>query len=480
MKSFGRFRSWILTADLAWLVFSMILAWLLRYGGSWNGQPRSTVQVFALTLLGASLTWTILWSVFDLDGFRGGWRFPAMVSHLLLAGSLLMATLLAAGYLVRVYVSRLALGYFGLLMILGFILIRAAAHSLLNRRYRAGAVRRVVIVGSGPVAREAAAKIERHPEVLCQVVGFLSAGDSSLEVLTQGASPNVVNVRTCGVMDLLIQRKIDELIFAVSHNGNPEVVELMDQCAKRGVAISVVPQPYELYLSAPEFMDLEGLPILRLRHSTWNSTEPAWKRILDLALATLLLVPAVPLILAAALVLKMRKGRGFCGEERCGKRGKPFWMYRLNSSRRERDLPIYELVMQHLSLTELPQLFNVLRGEMSLVGPRPEGMDNVRHYTDWHLQRLNVRPGMTGLAQVHGLRDQNELEDKTRYDLQYILHRSLFQDISLLLQTIWTLIRRLEYVPRRREQPDAGQQPASTSSIPTYPSSGRLSRAHRS
>jgi lipopolysaccharide/colanic/teichoic acid biosynthesis glycosyltransferase len=124
-------------------------------------------------------------------------------------------------------------------------------------------------------------------------------------------------------------------------------------------------------------------------------------------------------------------------------------MYRLNSPRREPNLPMYERVMQHLSVTELPQLLNVLRGEMSLVGPRPEVLESVRHYTDWHLQRLNVKPGITGLAQVHGLRDQNALEDKTRYDLQYILHRSLFQDISLVMQTIWTIIRRLGHLSRR-------------------------------
>jgi len=107
--------------------------------------------------------------------------------------------------------------------------------------------------------------------------------------------------------------------------------------------------------------------------------------------------------------------------------------------------------MQQTSFTELPQVLNVLRGEMSLVGPRPEGPEKVRHYSDWHRQRLSVKPGITGLAQVHGLRDQNSSEDKTRYDLQYVLHRSLFLDISLLLQTIWTLTwRSLQHSLRKR------------------------------
>jgi lipopolysaccharide/colanic/teichoic acid biosynthesis glycosyltransferase len=84
---------------------------------------------------------------------------------------------------------------------------------------------------------------------------------------------------------------------------------------------------------------------------------------------------------------------------------------------------------------------------MSLVGPRPEGVDRARRYTDWHRQRLKAKSGITGLAQVHGLRDQNSSEDKTLYDLQYILRRSPFQDISLLLQTAWTLTVRLFHPP---------------------------------
>lgn len=87
---------------------------------------------------------------------------------------------------------------------------------------------------------------------------------------------------------------------------------------------------------------------------------------------------------------------------------------------------------------------------MSLVGPLPEGPERARHYSDWNQQRLSVKPGMTGLAQVYGLRDESSSEDKTKYDLQYILHRSSFQDISILLQTLWTITLRL--LPTQRWQ----------------------------
>jgi lipopolysaccharide/colanic/teichoic acid biosynthesis glycosyltransferase len=104
-------------------------------------------------------------------------------------------------------------------------------------------------------------------------------------------------------------------------------------------------------------------------------------------------------------------------------------------------------MLENMSLTELPQLWNVLRGEMSLVGPRPESPDRVTRYSEWQQQRLSIKPGMTGLAQVHGLRDQNSSEEKTRFDLQYILNPSAVADVSILLQTLWTLAVRLFRYP---------------------------------
>jgi len=113
----------------------------------------------------------------------------------------------------------------------------------------------------------------------------------------------------------------------------------------------------------------------------------------------------------------------------------------------------FEELLLKFSLTELPQIWNVLRGEMSLVGPRPESPERVKHYSDWQRQRLSVKPGLTGLAQVHGLREQHSSEEKARFDLQYIFHWSLFLDFSLVLQTAWTLFVRLLKSPYFKSAP---------------------------
>jgi lipopolysaccharide/colanic/teichoic acid biosynthesis glycosyltransferase len=394
-------------------------------------------------LLPALFLWSVMSWWLQLDGFRGGWRVAAVLSQLFPAVVGLMATVFAGGYAARIYISRLALGYFAVLLFLGFVLIRFTLRWFLGSRYRVGSVRRTVIVGDGPLAQEMAVTIDRHPEWLCQIVGFLCPAENALNPSALESVADRVSLQTVGIAELLQAHRVDEIILTVPEPGHPEILDLAAMCRTAGVAVSLVPQPYTLYLSKPELLDLDGLPLLQWDEDAAAPENPRWKRVLDLALTTCLLPFAVAAIAPAALVLKSRKGKGFRRELRCGHQGKTFWMYRLNSDRHATELPTHEFLMQRSSLTELPQLFNVLRGEMSLVGPRPEGPERTRHYSDWNQQRLSAKPGMTGLAQVHGLRDQNSSEDKTRYDLQYILRRSPFQDISLLLQTVWTITLRL-------------------------------------
>ena len=435
-----KLRYAILAGDLGWGVVAMGLSYLLRYGHIWQNPASVPASTFTPFVVSTLFLWAVLCSSLRLDGFNGGWRFAAIVSQLLLAVSSVMVVLFAGGYLARLYLSRLVLGYFGILFLCGVIAIRLAARAFLASRYRSGAVRKTVIVGSGPIASEIAKKIECHPEMLWEVAGILCPAENGPRLESNAAA---IHVRTVGIADLLASRGVDELILAVPKPGHPEISDLVNRCVKRGIAVSLVPQPYELYLSRPRLVDLDGLPLLKFDGVSAVHTTPVSKRLLDIVLGTWLVLMTGPAILAAAAWLRIRKGKAFCSETRCGQSGKPFLMYRLNSDRHAGDLPFYEFLMQQSSFTELPQILNVLRGEMSLVGPRPEGPEKVQHYTDWHRQRLNVRPGITGLAQVHGLRDQNSSEDKTRYDLQYILHRSLFLDVSLVLQTQWTIMRRI-------------------------------------
>ncbi len=153
-------------------------------------------------------------------------------------------------------------------------------------------------------------------------------------------------------------------------------------------------------------------------------------------------------------------------------------MLRLNIDRTPSNASRFEAALRKFSLTELPQLWNVLRGDMSLVGPRPEPFDRVCRYSEWQQQRLAVKPGMTGLAQVQGLREQHSSEEKTRFDLQYLLSASLWTDLSLLLQTVWTLATRSTH----RGDSIADKRPAGAANDAVGPHMQQeiLENAHRS
>jgi lipopolysaccharide/colanic/teichoic acid biosynthesis glycosyltransferase len=438
-----RLQHWILAGDITWALIALPLAYVMRYGFTWHGPTDGTFFTFVPPLLVAVAVWALIFSWMKLDGFRRGWDLPATLSQLFLALCLLMAVLTAGAYFLRIFLSRLTVSYFGVLLFIGFLSIRCAAHAILGSRYLAKAVRRVLIVGNGPVAREMAAKIEGHPEMLCQVVVFLCSSDTSFDTRLPGTASQARMIQTLGVIDLLREQRVDEVIITLSKPGSPEVMNLAARCRREGIGVSVVPHPYELYLSKPQLLDLGGLPILQLRDAKSKFANSTVKRSLDIIFGFGLSVLSIPFVAVGAVALVTKKGGPFARELRCGQFGKHFWMYRLNSDRDCPELSRFEVILQQLSITEMPQFWNVLRGNMSLIGPRPESPDRVKHYSDWQSQRLNVKPGMSGLAQVCGLREEHSSEEKARFDLQYMIHSSLFFDISLILQTGWTLMGRL-------------------------------------
>jgi lipopolysaccharide/colanic/teichoic acid biosynthesis glycosyltransferase len=387
--------------------------------------------------------WVLLSFWLRLDGFRGGWRFTAVVSQLFLAVCCTLSLLLVGAYLTQPRVSRLGFAYFGLLLFWGFVAIRYVIYALLRALYKAGLFKRAVILGTGRMARELATKIGRHPELLCKVVGFLQLENTAIEPPLQNQKADaVVSVSSMGVLDLLRSHNVDELILATSLPTFPEVLNLIGRCREIGIRVGLVPEPYELYLSRLNLLDLDGLPVLHFQQPSTSALFVAYKRIVDVSLSVLFMLATSPVVLPAALYLRRKTGHAFRKEIRCGLHGRIFAMVRLNVDRPLRSNSRAERILDQLSCTELPQLWNVLCGEMSLVGPRPESPERVRRYSDWHRQRLTVKPGITGLAQVHGVRELNSSEEKARFDLQYLLNPSPAADFSLLLQTCWTLLVR--------------------------------------
>jgi len=435
----------ILVGDVIWIVCAFFIATLFRYGTIVHMRARFPDNFILFSFIPVC-GWVLLSAWMRLDCFEGGWRFSAAVSRLILAEACMLSLLLASGYLLRQYISRLVLAYFSLLLVAGFLCLRYLVRGFLRARYRSGKVRKTIIVGNDRIGKEIALKIERHPEMMCQVIGFLHPDEGGAGVPPGGDALQSANceLTSLAVLSLMERESVSELILALPVSARPEILNLAAACRQRGISVSLVPQPYELYLSKPNLMDLDGLPLLQLQEVANSTADRSRKRVFDVLVTCVLCLPALALTLPAALFLWLRKGKAFRWEKRSGQNAVPFRLLRLNVDRHGlARLPFVERVLTEFSITELPQLWNVLRGDMSLVGPRPEGYERVRHYTEWQQQRLCVKPGLTGLAQVHGLRDQHSSEEKTRFDLQYQLNPSLVNDFSLLLQTLCTLVCRM-------------------------------------
>jgi lipopolysaccharide/colanic/teichoic acid biosynthesis glycosyltransferase len=437
-------RFWILAADVLCVFGALVLAIGLRYINTIDRISfQGYVRMYFLIALAAIVVWILLYFEMSLDGFKGGWQFPSVFSKIIVAVSMMMLVVLAFAFLTKHYYSRLVLLYFVSLLLLGLIGTRCLARSLVTSRLRSTADHRCVILGNGRIARELAEKVAAHPELHFQVVGFLfpDESDASNGFASSVGTP-LASVKTLQVLELLARENVQKLIIVMSQQNHTEVGKLLAECRKFSIQVYVVPHWYDLYVSRTELIDIDGLPLLSLAERNPSDVTLALKRAIDVMLSAGLLLLVSPLLSVAALVVYRRKGKAFRAELLCGKDGMPFQMYRLNVERHARNPRRYERLLARWSLTELPQLWNVLRGDMSLVGPRPESAERIKHYSDWQRQRLRVHGGVTGLAQVHGLREQHSSEDKARFDLQYIFTWSPLLDLSLILQTAWTLMFR--------------------------------------
>ena len=437
-----KLRYSILAVDLLWIAAIVESAQTIQ-DRLIPGRAGAPPAFHATAVLLALSIWTVLYLRERLDGFGGERWFPTVFAQVTTGVTYIIGALLAFAFLSKNHNSRLELLYTGTLLPLGFMAIRSLAWWVVTSRPGGKPKRRVVILGSGQLVQDLARKISRHREMPMEVEGILFPGDSEPSNRVATAPTGAMSIRTFGILGLMQKKQVQELIVVEPLPPGLESEKLISNCRKAGIRVHLVPQRYELYLSKAKLTEIEDVPLLSLEEQTLSTVGQKVKRIVDLLGGLPLLVLSLPLLALSAAALRSQREKVLRKELRCGKKGRQFWMYRLNVDREAPDLSGCEWVLVRFSITELPQLWNVLKGDMSLVGPRPESPERVKHYSMWQRQRLSVTPGVTGLAQVNGLRENHSSEEKAHFDLQYIFHWSLFLDLSLLLQTIFTLAARL-------------------------------------
>ncbi len=385
----------------------------------------------------------------------------------------LLATAVLTGwlYLLKLgHVSRLFILLFAFINTLLLLVCRLSTRSL-RRLWRQdpSAVRYYVIVGTGPSALDIARLIEANQDLGNQILAFVrerpangSTPESAEPVVLeapdlQGSYP----VRE--LQDLprtLEEHVVDEIIFAVSKHDLEQMEEIFLSCEEEGVKVRVLLNFFPHVSSDIYLEKLQTLPLLTFSTAPENEYLLFLKRALDLVLAAVLLVAAAPLIVAVGLAIKLTSpGPVIFSQVRCGLSGRRFRLYKFRSmykdapARRaeveylnEMDGPVFKCshdprvtaigrILRKFSVDEWPQLFNILKGDMSFVGPRPPLPEEVQHYERWQRRRLRMKPGLTCLWALEG-RNKLDFLSWMRLDLHYIDHWSLLLDLKILLRSI--------------------------------------------
>lgn len=338
------------------------------------------------------------------------------------------------------------------------ILCLSLWRALLQRLGRAPE-RNVVVIGAGPAAAEVARKILEHRVHGLHVHGHLPLpGARRLvdPVVDPALGPQLSGVGE--IERLYAAGEIDDLILAPEADGwQTELLDRLGGSRRPRPTLLLLPGPFESLIGAMRYRWINDLPLIEVTRDLDGKGIHPIKRSVDLVGASLLLLAAAPLMVGIALAVRMTSsGSIFLRQERVGRRFETFrvWKFRTMREGAERDtgevlarlndprLTAVGGALRRYRLDELPQLFNVLLGEMSLVGPRPERPGFVRKHLSevpGYAERFVATPGLTGLAQVNG-EYHSTPENKLRYDLAYIANRSLWLDVSILLRTIRTVL----------------------------------------
>jgi exopolysaccharide biosynthesis polyprenyl glycosylphosphotransferase len=330
------------------------------------------------------------------------------------------------------------------------ILFRVELHMV----RRQTAVHRVLIVGCHDVARHLRQALEQEPRLRSRVVAFLRTTGNP----DQCAVP--VQMIRGSLMDLervVREEEINHVILADSSLSHDRMVEIILECERQVIEFSMVPDIFRVLTSDVAIRNVDGVPLLGVGRwpldHFWNRVA---KRAEDMVGSLVGLVVSCPVILVAMMVIKRQSpGPVFYRQERCGENGRVFALYKLRTMHLDaeehtgpvwaveddpRRIPVGRFLRQ-FNLDELPQFWNVLKGEMSLVGPRPERphfVEQFREDISRYMWRHVSKPGMTGWAQVNGLRGNTSIKERIKYDLYYLENWSLAFDFKILIRTFFS------------------------------------------
>jgi Undecaprenyl-phosphate glucose phosphotransferase len=342
----------------------------------------------------------------------------------------------------------------GLFLILNVALafgLRQVMREVFERRWRSGVgLRRILIAGSGELGRLVADKIIEHREFGYEIVGFVD--DRPGDHLGYRGLPVLGTIDD--TTEIAAREQIDHLYVALPPEQHIKMIDLLDATTRECIDVKVVPDLLQVIALRARLWDLDGVPVIDVNDIPLQGLNSIVKRVLDIVISGIaLLILSIPLGILALLVRITSKGPALFRQERMGLDGRAFSIVKFRSmvDNAERDSgPVWTMendarvtalgkFLRRSNLDELPQLWNVLRGDMSIVGPRPERphfVEQFKHRIPQYMLRHKVKAGMTGWAQVNGWRGNTALDKRIEYDLYYIENWSVRLDLKIIWLTI--------------------------------------------
>ncbi len=459
----SQFRFLLGMADVG--LCAAVFALLLSSEVDWRTiATDADTQRAALVGLVACVTWPVLLARRQLYTSYRREQMRALAGRLASAGGFATLGIAAASFAVSLPVPPLFALLCGGLQLLAVSSVRVVAILGLRSLRRGGRnYRNIIVVGTGQRACGVEESIHEHPEWGLRVFGFIDTGSAPID---GRIAPSRIHPLD-GLPELLRDEVIDEVIVAWPRSLFADLDHVVACCASAGVPVTLISDFFGDDLPPPRISRLGDMPALNFAPVHHSPFQLALKRGIDVAGAIGCLVLAAPVIGLAALAIKLDSpGPVFFRQQRCGLNGRRFEILKLRTMvmeaesqqeslahLNEMDGPVFKITddprvtavgrfLRRWSLDELPQLWNVVRGEMSLVGPRPPIPSEVRRYDVADRRRLSMRPGLTCVWQVSGRNEIASFQDWVKMDLEYIDHWSLAQDAKLLARTVPALLFR--------------------------------------
>ena len=326
-----------------------------------------------------------------------------------------------------------------------------------QRAKKGKGLQQAFIVGTGPAAQSVYENLNRHRTSGMNVVGFLKRDDNDSPDIS--VDENMVIGSVENIKQLILEYRIREVIVALENDNRNDLITILDQIDIPDVSVKILPDFYQMITGLNQTNQIFGLPLIDVMPDPMPTWEKFIKRLMDITLALIILIPAIPLMVIIALLIRLSsRGPAVFMQKRVGRYEKLFTMFKFRTMFQDAEResgPVWAsdndpritpigYWLRKLRLDELPQFFNVLKGDMSLVGPRPERpyfVDQFKKKIPLYTRRLRVRPGITGWAQVKWKYDESieDVVEKTKYDLFYVENISLKMDFKILINTVMTV-----------------------------------------